>query len=182
MKKDNNLLVLKCLNYFLENPYSKVYLREFSRIMKISPNSSQRFLNLFLKEGLVVDERVSNLRYFKANVDSIFFRQIKKTSFIKKLIDSGIVKSIGELSSSFALFGSCAKGLNDSSSDIDFLVISSEKKNVLDLFSRFQRKFSEELSPHVFTFSEWRKQKLNNKAFYQEVVSGGIVIEGEEII
>lgn len=179
---DNNLLILKCLNYFVENPYDKVYLREFSRKIKISLNSTQRFLDLFLKEGLILEERISNHRYFKANLDSVVFRQIKKTFFVKRVVDSGLVGALGKISSSVILFGSCAKGTNDLKSDIDLVVISKNKKEVYEIISKFQKKFSQELSPHVFTFSEWKKQKRENKAFYEDVVSEGIELSGEKII
>ncbi len=179
---DNNLLILKCLNYFVENPYDKVYLREFSRKIQISLNSTQRFLDLFLKEGLILEERISNHRYFKANLDSVVFRQIKKTFFVKRVVDSGLVGALGKISSSVILFGSCAKGTNDLKSDIDLVVISKNKKEVYEIISKFQKKFSQELSPHVFTFSEWKKQKRENKAFYEDVVSEGIELSGEKII
>lgn len=182
MKLNNNLLVLKCLKYFIENPYSEIHLREYSRVLKISPNSAQRFLNLFLEEGLVIEERISNHRYFKANLDSVFFRHVKKTFFIKNFMDSGIINSLENISSSVCLFGSCAKGLNDSSSDIDLVIISKDKKKVNEIVSKFQRKFIQEISFHIFTSLEWKKQKINNKAFYQEVISSGIVLAGEDLI
>ena len=55
MKKGYNLLVLNALGFFVENPYEEIHLREFSRRLKISVNSSQRFLGLFLNEGLIKD-------------------------------------------------------------------------------------------------------------------------------
>jgi predicted nucleotidyltransferase len=182
MKIDNEILVLKCLGYFIENPYDKIYLREFSRKMKISPNSAQRFLNLFLREGFILEERIANLRYFKSNIDSIVFRQIKKTFFVKRIIDSGLVGALGKVSSSIVLFGSCAKGLNDNSSDIDLVIISKEKKKVIEIVSKFQKNFSQEISAYVFKSLEWKKQKINNKAFYQDVISEGIVLFGDGLI
>ena len=52
MKKGYNLLILKALGFFIDNPYNKIYLREFSRKLKISLNSAQRFLNFFLEKNL----------------------------------------------------------------------------------------------------------------------------------
>jgi len=182
MKKGYNLLVLNALKYFLVNPYSKIHLRGFSRVMKISPNSANRFLNLFLEEGLVVEERVANLRYFKANLNSISFKEIKKAFSVFELEKSGLIKALKEACFSCMLFGSVAKGKNDKNSDIDLVIVTKNKEKVREIIQRFQKKFEQEISSHIFTSLEWRKGKTENKAFYQDVVSCGMNLIGEVLI
>lgn len=182
MKKGYNLLVLNALKYFIINPYSKIHLRGFSRIMKISPNSANRFLNLFLKEGLVIEERVANLRYFKANLNSISFREIKKTFSVFELEKSGLIEALKEVCFSCMLFGSVARGGNDKNSDIDLVIVTKEKEKVRRIIRRFQKKFKQELSCHIFTSLEWKEGKTENKAFYQDVVSCGMNLIGEVLI
>jgi predicted nucleotidyltransferase len=178
MKKryKESVLILNSLRFFVENPYKEVYLREFGREIKISPNTAQRFLNLFLKEGFVKESRKANLRYFQANLDSISFRHIKIVFSLKELEGSGIVDYLKEKFPQVVLFGSVAKGLDDNKSDIDLVCIGIDKK--LDLFE-FQKKLKKEISVHVFSMSEWKKQKEKNRAFYQEVISLGINLIGE---
>lgn len=180
-KQENyNLLILKALRFFIDNPYKEIHLREFSRKLKISPNSSQRFLNLFLKEKLIKEERKANLRYFKANLDSLVFRFIKKTHSIKKIEDSGIIDYLKNRGfSNIVLFGSVAKGLDDEKSDIDIVCIGPNKKIALN---DFYAKLSKEINAHFFTLAEWKKQKQENKAFYQDVISTGINLIGETAI
>jgi predicted nucleotidyltransferase len=182
MKKGYNLLILKALDFFLDNPYEKIHLRDFSRRLGISPNSANRFLNLFLEENLITDSRVANLRYFIANIDSVSFRQMKITKNVKLLEDAGLVELLGDNCISCMLFGSCAKGRDDSFSDMDFVIVTKNKEKVRQAFRLLQKKFNRELSYHIFTSLEWRKQKTENKAFYQDVVSSGIALVGEILI
>ncbi len=175
MKKGYNLLVLKALEFFIENPYEEIHLREFSRKMKISPNSAQRFLDLFLKEDFIKEERRVNLRYFKANLDNIVFKQIKIAYSLKKIKDLGIIKELEKNNFlSVVLFGSVAKGLDDENSDLDLVCIGLNKK----IQSKIQEKLDRELNIHQFTLAEWKKQSKLNKAFYQDVISSGINLIG----
>lgn len=182
MKKRYNPLVLKSLSFFVNYPYRKVHLREFSRILKISPNTANRFLDLFLKEGFLTEKRVANLRYFQANLDSLTFREIKKTFLLKKIEDSRILKDLEKVSSSVVIFGSSAKGTNDEKSDIDLVIISSKKEEVKKILNKYQKRFSVDLSYHLFTKLEWKKQKEENRAFYEDVLNNNLSLIGEGLI
>jgi len=173
-----NLLALKALGLFLKNPHKEFYLREFARESGISLNSSQRFLGLFLREGLIKEERKANLRYFKADTENLVFREIKRTFSIRELVKSGLVDYLREQGCSNAvLFGSVAKGLDDAKSDIDILVIKTGGK--IRGIERFYLKLRREPNIHIFSLSEWKKQARENKAFYQDVISTGINLIGE---
>lgn len=175
MKKGYNLLVLDALKFFIENPYEEIYLRGFSKKLKISVNSAQRFLNLFLKEELVKEERKANLRYFKANLDSIVFRNIKITFSLKEIQDSGLLDFLKSNFSNVVLFGSVAKGIDERTSDLDLVCIGKQKI----LLQGFEKKLNKIINVKFFTFNEWKKTKEKNKAFYQDVISEGINLIGE---
>lgn len=179
MKKEYNLIMLKSLEYFFENPYEEIHLREFARKLKISLNSAQRFLNFFVQENLIKDERKANLRYFKANLESNFFKHLKISYLIGKIEGIGLVDFFKEKNfSSIVLFGSCAEGTDSNGSDIDLVCIGPVKINI----SKFREKIDRELNTHFFTWSEWKKQAKDNKAFYQDVVVKGINLLGEKPI
>jgi len=177
MKKthNNNLRVLKALNFFVENPYDEIYLREFGRKLKISVNSAQRFLNLLLKQKFIVEYRRANLRCFKANLNSIVFRSIKIVFSLRDIEDSSLIDFLKENKfSQVVLFGSIAKGLGDSRSDIDLVCIGMKKVNI----SKFEKKLNRKINAHFFSLSEWNKTKSSNKAFYQDVIVDGISLIG----
>jgi predicted nucleotidyltransferase len=178
-KDTYGLLVFNALKFFIKNPYEEIYLRDFSRRLNISPNTAQRFLNLFLKENFIKEEKKANLRFFKANLDNILFRYIKKTSSVKELIEGGLINLLKNVSSFVVLYGSVAKGLDDKNSDIDLLIISSKKKEVDEILLVLEKRFNRTINSHTFSFVEWEKQKKDNKAFYQEIISTGINLIGE---
>jgi len=178
MKKGYNPLMFRALEFFINNPYEEIHLRGFSRRVKISLNSSQRALKLFLNEELIKEERKANLRYFKANLDSLVFKYIKKTYSIKKIINLGLIESLKNEVSHLVLFGSIAKGEDDKNSDIDLLGISANKNKVKKIIFNYYKKVDREINFHVFSWAEWKKQKEQNKAFYQEIISTGINLIG----
>lgn len=184
-KRYNNDLEMsiaeRALDFFLKNPSQEVYLREYGRILKISPNSAQRFLNRFAARGYVVEQRRGNLRYFKANLESLVFRQLKIIASLKELEVKGVLSLLQECGASHAvLFGSVSEGKDDEKSDIDILVITSSKEDVRKALAGVQKSLSRELSTQIFTWVEWRGQEKNNKAFYREVIMKGISLLGEK--
>ena len=182
MKKGYNLLILKALKFFVDNPYEKIHLREFSRKLKISLNSSQRFLNLFLEKEFIIEKREANLRYFQANLESIVFKNIKLTFSLEKINKSGIINNLKEKVFSFVLFGSVAEGKDDLKSDYDFLIISKNNQEIKKIFSEFEGKFHKEINLHIFTLDKWKEQAKINKAFYQEILAKGVCLIGEKPI
>ena len=180
MKKGYNLLVLNALSFFIENPYEEIYLREFSRRLKISINTSQRFLDFFLREGFIKEYKKANLRYFKADLDSIVFKNIKITFSLKKIEKSGIIDVLKEHISHFILFGSSAEGKDNKESDFDFLVIGRNKQKIKEIFSKNEGRFNREINAHIFLGQEWKNQAKINKAFYQDIISKGICLIGEK--
>ncbi len=83
-----------------------------------------------------------------------------------------IIKSICTI-----LFGSYSKGTETSKSDIDVLVVSdsidAEKKaNV------FKTKYNMEIKPVVVKPHDFKNIKIENKAFYNDLVEFGIVFDG----
>lgn len=186
MKKRYNIdfgdmLVVKALKFFVDNPYGEVYLRDFGRKVGISPNSAQRFLNLFLKEGLVKEFRRANLRYFKANIESFVFRHIKISFSLKVIENSGFVNFLNENGASHVvLFGSVARGEDDKNSDLDVVYIGVKKK--LD-YLRYESKIGRELNVHFYSWGDWKKVSKENRAFYNDVMRDGInLIGGKPIV
>lgn len=173
------MLIAKTMKYFLENPYKEVYLRELSKILKISPFAIKKYASILIKENIILEERKANLRYFKANISNIFYRQLKISFNIQKILKSNIIEYIQKsvpAVSSIVLFGSLAKGTDDEKSDIDLLIIGKEKD--ID-FKGIKKNLGRAINEHIMMWSEWKKNYENNKAFYYEIISYGIPLYGE---
>lgn len=170
--------IWKVLQYFLDNPYEEVYLRELARKTGVSSFSTKQAVDNLVKEKILLEKRRGNMRYIKANMESLFFKYIKIASSLKKLEESGLIKFLVEnvpAVSSIVLFGSVAKGEDDKKSDIDLLVIGLKKK--IDL-SDFERRLGKEIKVIIMKWAEWREKAEEDKAFYMEVILNGIVLYG----
>lgn len=175
----DNILYIKILKYFLENPYQEVYLRELAKKLKISPFAVKKYLDIMLKDKLIAEERKANLRYIKANMHNLFFKYLKIAFSVKKLEESGLIyyiKENVENLSSIILFGSMAKGEDDRNSDIDILIIGNEKSLKM---TEFEEKLGRTVNYHLYKWSSWNKQSEKNKAFYFDVISYGLQLYGE---
>lgn len=173
------LIFLKVIKFFFENPYEEVYLRQLAKKLNLSTFATKKYSDFLVKEDLIKEERKANLRYFKSNINNIFFKQLKIAYNTNLIIKSGLIDFLKQNLanvSSIVLFGSMAKGEDDKKSDIDFLIIGKEKYLNLE---KFEEKFGKEITLHIFSWSEWNKNAEDNKAFYFEIITYGIPLYGE---
>lgn len=173
------LVLIKIVRFFLENPYDEVYLRELAKKIRLSPFAVKKYADMLIKEALIKEERKANLRYFKANVNSLFFRHLKVSYSIRLLINSGLIDFLKENTpnlSSVTLFGSAAKGEDDKKSDVDIVVIGNSKYLS---FGKIEEKIGNDINMHIFSWSEWNKKAKKDEPFYSEVISHGIPLYGE---
>jgi len=177
MKFDTTLW--KVLHYFFNHPYDEVYLRELAKKSGISVFSAKKSIDELIKEKILIEIKRGKMRYVKVNADNLFFRHLKIAFSIKKIEESGLieylVKNVPAIHS-ILLFGSMARGEDDENSDIDLLVIGQKKK--IDL-SRFEEMLGKEIRAIIMKWTEWREKARDDKAFYIEVITKGIVLYGE---
>ena len=174
-----NSPLMQIAAFFLENPYTEIYLRQLAKELKLSPYSVKQNIDLLINENLVKEERRANLRYFKADINGLFFRHLKVAFNISAISKSGIMDFLKENIpniSSIALFGSIAKGEDDKKSDVDMLAIGKEK--YLDLV-KFEEKLGRRITLHIYSWSDWNKKAKQDSAFYYEIISYGIPLYGE---
>ena len=170
---------LKALDYFFDEPFQEVYLRELARRVDLSVFSVKTAVDDLVEGGLLVERRVGRLRYLRANMENLFFRFLKIAFNVKKILDCGIVGFLKEhvpALSSVVLFGSWAKGENDKKSDVDILVIG-QRPVEFDV-SGFEARLGGGLELIIMRWSEWRKKAKDDRAFYLEVIADGVLLYG----
>lgn len=94
--------VVKILRLFINNPDTNYYLREISRIVKVSPASTFRILQSMKELELIEEKKLKHLKTYNLNESnaSIFFDLLEDkrsaiqefTEFIKKV--QGVKKAI----------------------------------------------------------------------------------------
>ena len=173
-----NVTPMRVLAYFIEYPFEEFYLRELGRILGMSPMTVKRSLVLLLADGLIVREERKNQILYRANTDSLGFRFAKISYNLAVMGEKGIVKDLLEDVpgiSSIILYGSYARGENDMHSDLDILIISTVKK--VDA-SKISKKIGVMVNVMNFTSTQWTKQAKDNRAYYLDVITEGIVLHG----
>jgi predicted nucleotidyltransferase len=130
---------LNNLSPFLKEPNRHFHLREYAKVLKISPATASKYLSVLVGETLVVKKNGKLYKVFKANIDNPLFRQYKIFFNITKVMDSGLLDFLDkELAfPTVIMFGSCAKGEDLLGSDLDLLVSTNTIKE-LDL-SAFEK-------------------------------------------
>ncbi len=162
----------------MDNPYEKYYLREAARLRNMSPMTLKRSLELLLKSKLIRKEKTKNQILYSANTQNLAFRHLKISRSLSWLEDKNLIEFLKRRIhgiSSIVLYGSYAKGEDDKKSDIDVMVISPAKK---DLLPELDKLLGKEVNLSVFSPAEWSRQAKSNKAFYLDVITEGIVLYG----
>ena len=174
-----DLKFVKCVEFFLNNPYKEFYIRELAKRLKISPFAAKKYADILVKEKLISDEKRANLRYLKANTSNLFYKHLKISYNIRQLLKSGLIDFLKENVAnitSIILFGSLAKGENTNESDIDILIIGKQKHLT---FEEFENKLAKEITLHFFSWSEWNHKAKEDNPFYYEIINYGIPLYGE---
>lgn len=169
---------LKVLSLFLENPHSSYYLRESARMLNMDPMTVKRALDLLVKDDFLIRTEEKNRTLYKANVENPALRHIKISYNLSWLREKNtvdfILKQMKSVSS-IVLFGSFAKGENDKESDVDILTISLSKNKPTSKLAQHLRK---DVNLVNFTPAQWSNQAKNNKAFYLDVITDGVLLYG----
>jgi predicted nucleotidyltransferase len=169
---------LGVLKLFLENPHSSYYLRESARLLKMDAMTVKRALDILVADGLLLRVKEKNQILYRGDVENPAFRYLKIAYNLSWLRKKKIVEFLNDHMSnitSIILFGSYAKGENDSESDVDILVISLSKNKPTAELTRLLKRDVNLIS---FTPGQWSQQSKTNKAFYLDIILDGIVLYG----
>ena len=69
--------LLNEMNSFFKEPNREVNVREFARMLKISPATASKNLKLMTKKGLLIERKERNLILYKANLDNDAYLDLK---------------------------------------------------------------------------------------------------------
>jgi predicted nucleotidyltransferase len=165
--------------YALRRSPGKESIRSHAKLSGLSVSSSKKSLDFLHLKGIVTRNPVGRLYQHSINHDSVLARHLKICMSLSELEDAKLVEELCEKYNalSIVLFGSAAQGLDTAKSDIDVLIITM--KHCRHTVIRAQDKLGRELSIIKYTIAEWREKSKSDKAFYDNVIYGGIPLYGE---
>ncbi len=158
------------LSLLLNSPDEQFYIREIAELLRKNPSGVKRELDNLEKMGIVMSEKVANLKYFRANKESPLFSELKNL-ITKSLGLPGAVKAVLRAFGAKAafLYGPYAEG--DDVNTVDLFVIgalSSLTKELKDIERRFDRK----INCTIVDEEEYELKKKKGDANLKRLLSG----------
>lgn len=167
------------LKFFFKNPENNYYFREIAKNLKKEPSYYQKYLDNFVAEKILLDERRGNMRFFRLNKEHPLYEEIKsiisKTlgveSKIKELVDK-----LNNVECAF-IFGSIARGGENINSDVDLMLIGDIDQDILITeVSSLEGEISREINYHIYNKQEITKKVEERDSFISNIFSAPIII------
>ncbi len=162
------LNIINNLQPFFIDCYRRINVREYARLMKISPPTASKVLSEFNNKGLLLIEKDRNYIFYYANKNSKDFIDLSRIYWRLKLQDfiDHINKNL--LNPNVILFGSLAKAETKKDSDIDLCILSSKKE--FDA-SNFEKKLKRKIN--ILYFSSIKE--IANPELKENILNGYIL-------
>jgi predicted transcriptional regulator with HTH domain len=158
------------LSLLLNSPDEKFYVREIAKLLRKNPSGIKRELDNLEKMGIVVSERVANLKYFQAEKDSPLFSELKNL-ITKSLGLPGAIKALMRASGAKAAFiyGPYAEG-----EDVDTvnLFVIGASPVVLKGLKDLERKFNQKINCTLIEEDDYKAKRRKKDAGLKRLLSG----------
>jgi len=162
------LKIINNLSPFFEDCYRGFGVREYARIISVSPPTASKLLKAYFKEKLLQKESFRGNTLFHANrVDSQFI-DLSRIYWRHKLGSLIIFLEKNLLNPAVVLFGSLSKAEAKSDSDIDIAVLSVDKRPDV---SKFERR----LKRGIQIFYNNSIKDIKNKELTNNILNGYVL-------
>lgn len=166
------LEIFNILRPFFEDNYRAISVREYAKLVKVSPPTASKILKEFTKDGLLHQRLERKHLFFTINIEhetAVDLCRLYWKQKLRKLSQEFQVKLTG---ASSILFGSLAKAEVKSDSDIDIAIFAPEKKTI-DL-KPFEKILGRKISLYWFkSLSEIKNEHLRNN------ILNGVILFGK---
>ena len=156
------------LQPFFEDCYRRINVREYAKIVNISPPTASKLLNYYNKENLLLKEKYKNYLLFYANKESKNFIDLSRMYWHDRLRDLLSYMEEKLVNPTIILFGSLSKAEAKVDSDIDIAIFSIKKELNID---RFEKKIKRGIQIFWFTLPE----DIKNKDLKNNIINGYIL-------
>jgi predicted nucleotidyltransferase len=157
-------------------PTRSFHLSELRRLTGLGSASLQRELGKLADAGLIVSERVGNLRRFQANRISPVFAELvdltRKTLALEPILRDALSPLAPRLRAAW-VFGSVAKQTDTASSDVDVMVIGNKLTlgDVLEQLIPAEQALGRKINPTCYSPAEFKRRRAQPDSFVSRVLS-----------
>jgi predicted nucleotidyltransferase len=157
-------------------PTRSFHLSELRRLTGLGSASVQSELNRLTDAGLLVSDRVGNLRSFKANADCPIFDEL--VSITHKTL--GLVPALSDALAPMAprllaacVFGSVASHTDTAKSDVDVMLVGNgiTLGEVLEHVEPLEQQWGRKINPTMYSPQEFLKRRAEPDSFVNRVLA-----------
>lgn len=151
------------------------YLNEIIRLTGLGSATVQRELQRLNAAGLILSQRVGNLRRFQANHDHPVYAElhglIQKSFGLLDVLQTAIAPLLPLLRCAF-VYGSIARGAETAASDIDVMLVGEgiSYGSALVAFSPAELALGRKINPTLYTPAEFRSRQQEQHHFLMRVL------------
>ncbi|MDR3222588.1 MAG: nucleotidyltransferase domain-containing protein [Methanobrevibacter sp.] len=163
---------IKILSYFSINPDTKVYIREFSRILEENINSVRRELINLENIKILTSQEKGNLKYYGMNKESPIYKEITNIFLKTEGISKSIKKTFkNENIETLFIYGSFASGKAKIHSDLDLFIVGDlDEDHLIEKIDKIEQKFSKEINYTLFNNKEIRNRIKEKDPFLDSIL------------
>jgi predicted nucleotidyltransferase len=157
-------------------PERSFHLSELRRLTGLGSASLQRELNRLAEAGLLLSERIGNLRRFTANSRSPVYAELvgltRKTLGAQPLLREALQPLGSEIQAAW-IYGSVAKGTDTAASDVDVMVIGKDIRmsKLLEVLLPCESQLGRKINPICFTPPEFKRRRAEPDSFVNRVLA-----------
>lgn len=162
------LKIINDLQPFFEDCYRRINVREYAKIMNVSPPTASKLLTYYKAENLLLKDIYKNYILFYANKESSEFVHLSWLYWSYRLEE--LVSAIAEKLTNpvIVLFGSLSKAEAKHDSDMDLAVFAHKKELNIEMFEKkLKRKIQ------VFWFRSLKDVK--SKELANNIINGCVL-------
>lgn len=169
--------VMIVFEFFLQDPTKEHHEREVIRKTGVSKGSASKILKLLTSLGFLSREEKGRMAIYKLNLKEPSVKQFKilLNVFGLKPLMGGLMEHARRI----VLFGSCSQGTDVKDSDIDLLIVTTEKEPIKRIIRDFNQKNERKIAPLIVSMNEYVLMKKEDKPLYENTERGITLWEAE---
>jgi predicted nucleotidyltransferase len=155
---------VKILSLFLFNDDLNYYVREISKLINAHPSQVLKELSNLEDLNLIVKYKKGNLSIYKINKSNIFLTDLKNIFLKTEFVGKNIKDKLEDKVKYCLIFGSFAKGIENSKSDVDILVISDvlKENELLNITQDLENSLNRDINYILWDNKDFIKKSKNN--------------------
>ncbi len=152
------------------------YISDLARHLETAPSSLQRELSQLTSAGILLSRKDGNRVYFKADTENPIYLELRRlfektTGLVDVLRQELLAKTAAQVTVAF-VFGSAARGEEESTSDIDLLVIGDVTvEGIASELRNTEKKLGREIGLVVFTVKEFAEKLQTGNHFLNAIIA-----------